>query len=288
MTNDTNTNISDVNNGTGQGYRDMQHYVDTIDAAERAVAERAAAKRASDAATVAAVNAGSAERVARVNAAIAGLSEVPGINTNASTGTSARDASVQNAADAARQAAIDSIVGALKASGADMTSPTREATPGMLYNSADDAITFTSALPSPTPPGVEPELLADEGRDIQTEYDLAVGRVRDIEAKLAAFTFDAKTGQKVYEVSGSTRESLEAQLARQKLSTGHDIERLRALNAQRERLAARRSATSNEAIVRAAYSNGDQTKAELLDKMIKEEEARELARSIVRARRVGG
>jgi hypothetical protein len=216
--------------------------------------------------------------------AVAGLAPPASVNTSPSANVA--DAGVTTDADAARRQAIDDVMSALIASNADLSSPTGQRDPNYIYDSGTGTVTLTDAGVV-SPPGADAARVHDDGRDLQAEHSKLLKVVTDLEAKLNAGTFDPSTGQKHYDVAGQAREVLQRQIESTKASVSLSIQALNAIGAQRRADELKLLAGSNEQLARAAFANGDQSKRALLDKMIAEEEARELARSIVAARVAG-
>jgi hypothetical protein len=125
---------------------------------------------------------------------------------------------------------IDAVVAALGAAGADLPSPVRHGHAGVIYNSADDTFTQTSAAPTA---GMTAQPLLDDGRDLQAARDEIVANVSALEAKFNSGKYDAETGQFKYNITGRDRDVLEMQIQQARNSGAYDIARLNEIFHQR-------------------------------------------------------
>jgi hypothetical protein len=126
--------------------------------------------------------------------------------------------------------AIDAVVAALSSSGADLSSPVKSGHAGVIYNSADDSFTQTSAAPAS---GMTAQPLLDDGRDLEDARGQIVANVNALEAKFNSGKFDAVTGEFRYTVTGRDRDVLAMQIQQAKTSSAYDIDRLNSIYHQR-------------------------------------------------------
>jgi hypothetical protein len=125
---------------------------------------------------------------------------------------------------------IDDVVAALSGAGADLSSPVKSGHAGIIYSSADDSFTQTTAAPAT---GMTPEPLFDDGRDLQASANAIVAEFDKLVSRLNAGTHDAQTGQKTYDVTGREREVLQRQIEQLRISGEYSFNRLDAIAAQR-------------------------------------------------------
>ena len=132
---------------------------------------------------------------------------------------------------AQRQAGIDQAIEVLRANGADLSTPVKSGHAGIIFNSATDMFTMTSAAPAA---GTDAQPLYDDGsRDLDVERDALVAHHDALVAKLNAGKYDPETGQKVFDVTGRAREILELQVQQAKVSNEYGINQLNRIAAQR-------------------------------------------------------
>lgn len=236
-------------------------------------------------------SAAAAARAARAAAA----ANVAGLGDTTNGGNAARpdsasaavgSASVATDAEAARQAAVNDVIAALANAGANMNVPVDHRDASYIYNSESDEIVVTQAG-TVSPAGAEPARIYDDNRDLQGEYNAIAASVNAIQAKLDASHFNKETGERVFDLTGEARAIVERQLVTARASAALAVDVLQRLHVQRANAEAKAGALSSEQIARVAFSNGNKEKAALLDRMIEEEAARELARSLIRARAAG-
>jgi hypothetical protein len=123
----------------------------------------------------------------------------------------------------ANQSDIDSVVAALGASGADLSSPIKTGHAGFIYNSESD--TFTQTSPAPAT-GITAQAIPDDGRELGVMRDEIVTNFNNLVAKLQDPS-----------LTGRAREVVEQQVRQAKISGDYDLERLNAINNQRQQSA---------------------------------------------------
>jgi hypothetical protein len=195
--------------------------------------------------------------------------------------------------DSTTSSAIDQMVTALAANGADLSSPIRHGHAGVVYSSADDSFEVKSAAP-PTN-GLVAQPLLDDGRDLHSARDAIVARVDSLQAKLDSGTYDPATGEKTFTVTGRAREVLELELRQARTSGAYDIQQLNAILAQRQQQGSQLATAEGQseleqAAARMAYIDSApmgqrQAFAQEYDRMMQEARTRAVTTAVAAARR---
>jgi hypothetical protein len=193
--------------------------------------------------------------------------------------------------------AIDAVVAALSSSGADLSSPVKSGHAGVIYNSADDSFTQTSAAPAS---GMTAQPLLDDGRDLEAARNQIVANVNALEAKFNSGKFDSATGEFKHAVTGRDRDVLALQIQQAKTSGAYDLGKLNEIYHQRVvgghhenvpfQMGNGQTMTLQEAAARAAYvdsapSGQRQAFAAEYDRLTQEGRTRSVTDAINAARR---
>jgi hypothetical protein len=212
------TKAGELNPGDGRGYATDDGYAAQLEAADaraRGTAEAAAA----------------AARAARA------ASSAPAVTPSATPAAPPADP---------RQQAIDNVISALAASGANTSHVVQQRDPNVIFNSADDSFTVTRAGHAAA------EIHDSTGLDPAGEVTQLQAQIDNLQAKLDAGKFDPVTGQLKHDLTGSQRDVALRQLAQVKDSARYQVSRLDQLVAQRA-TASGSEASLHEQAVRMSY-----------------------------------
>jgi hypothetical protein len=159
--------------------------------------------------------------------------------------------------------------------------------PKLIYDSASGVVIDSDTRAEVLTDGAYNGPVADDGRDLRQTGAAIQARVDALAAQLNEHTFDPATGAKVYAMPEGSEERRVAQRAFAQVveSAKYEFGRLNQIAEQRDRAATDRDAQLNEEAAKAAFAKGDPSRAAALAKALQEEEARQTAAAIVRARR---
>lgn len=182
--------------------------------------------------------------------------------------------------DESKSAAIDQMITALNGSAhAPQAQPTPS--PSLRYDSATGVVEYLDGEPQPGAPAPR---IPDNGQNVHAQVAAIDGEIAALDAKLEAHTFDPSTGNKVYTLTGREREVMQAARAIKEQTKAFYAEQGRRLEEQRRADLEALQAAQNEKLAKAAFVNGDPTRARLLDEELKRAEAAAVAAAIVRGR----
>lgn len=184
-----------------------------------------------------------------------------------------------------KQDAIDNVIAALAASGADTSSVVQSRDADYSYNSADGSVIVHRAGTN------DAQVTDSSGLDPAGEVASIHANINSLQAKLNDGQFDPNTGARKFTLTGDARRIAELQLNQAKESARFQLGRLDQIVAQRT--SASNEAALREAAVRAAFidsapSGQRVAYAAQYDRELASAKAHEVAAAVMAARRLGG